>query len=205
MNKDDPSLLKDRSFWGIAVTQFLGAFNDNLYKQLMLLMAIPGVGALIQGDRQGWATTAFSLPFVLLSSIAGFLSDRYSKSKIVVLCKIAEIGITLLAVLAFLFYGRVGDYGTWSVLVLMGIHSTFFGPAKYGILPELFAHKDLPRANGLILMSTFLAIILGVVLAGGIKDALVVVNAMARKISAGYGSARLRVPWLLWSEHLRRS
>ena len=70
MNKDDPSLLKDRSFWGIAVTQFLGAFNDNLYKQLMLLMAIPGVGALIQGDRQGWATTAFSLPFVLLSSIA---------------------------------------------------------------------------------------------------------------------------------------
>jgi MFS family permease len=177
MNKDDPSLLKDRSFWGIAVTQFLGAFNDNLYKQLMLLMAIPGVGALIQGDRQGWATTAFSLPFVLLSSIAGFLSDRYSKSKIVVLCKIAEIGITLLAVMAFLLYGRVGDYGTWSVLVLMGIHSTFFGPAKYGILPELFAHKDLPRANGLILMSTFLAIILGVVLAGGIKDALVVVNA----------------------------
>ncbi len=177
MNKDDPSLLKDRSFWGIAITQFLGAFNDNLYKQLMLLMAIPGVGALIQGDRQGWATTAFSLPFVLLSSIAGYLSDRYSKSKIVVLCKIAEIGITLLAVLAFMMYGRVGDWGTWSVLVLMGIHSTFFGPAKYGILPELFAHKDLPRANGLILMSTFLAIILGVVLAGGIKDALVVINA----------------------------
>jgi acyl-[acyl-carrier-protein]-phospholipid O-acyltransferase/long-chain-fatty-acid--[acyl-carrier-protein] ligase len=173
---DSKSLLADRSFWGIAITQFLGAFNDNLYKQLMLLMAIGGIGAMNKDDRQGWATLAFSLPFVLLSGLAGYLSDRNSKSKIIVLCKIAEIAITLLAVLAFWLYGNLGDYGTWSVLILMGVHSTFFGPAKYGILPELFTHKHLPRANGLILMSTFLAIILGVVLAGAIKDLLVVKN-----------------------------
>jgi acyl-[acyl-carrier-protein]-phospholipid O-acyltransferase/long-chain-fatty-acid--[acyl-carrier-protein] ligase len=171
---DSKSLLADRSFWGIAVTQFLGAFNDNLYKQLMLLMAIGGIGAINKDDRQGWATLAFSLPFVLLSGLAGYLSDRYSKTKIIVLCKIAEIAITLLAVLAFWLYGNLGDYGTWTVLILMGVHSTFFGPAKYGILPELFTHKHLPRANGLILMSTFLAIILGVVLAGAIKDLLVI-------------------------------
>ncbi|MEK0425114.1 MAG: Lysophospholipid transporter LplT [Planctomycetota bacterium] len=175
------SLLANRSFWGLAITQFLGAFNDNLYKQLMLLMAIGGVAGVTKDDRQGWATLAFSLPFVLFSGVAGYLSDRNSKSKIIFICKVAEIAITLLAVVAFLMYGNLGDFGTWTVLVLMGIHSTFFGPAKYGILPELFHHKHLPRANGLILMSTFLAIILGVVLAGAIKDALVVKDAAGKE------------------------
>jgi len=170
-------ILKDRSFWGVAITQFFGAFNDNLYKQLMLLLAIPAIGADISEDTQGWATTVFSLPFVLLSSLAGYLSDKYSKSRIIVVCKLAEIAITLLAVCAFLSYAKLGDVGTWSVLVLMGVHSTFFGPGKYGILPELFDKRELPRANGLILMSTFLAIILGVVTAGLLKDLLVVPNA----------------------------
>jgi acyl-[acyl-carrier-protein]-phospholipid O-acyltransferase/long-chain-fatty-acid--[acyl-carrier-protein] ligase len=175
------SLLADRSFWGLAITQFLGAFNDNLYKQLMLLMAIGGIAGAAKDDRQGWATFAFSLPFVLLSGLAGYISDRNSKSKIIFLCKIAEIAITLLAVVAFLMYGNLGDFGTWAVLILMGIHSTFFGPAKYGILPELFHHKHLPRANGLILMSTFLAIILGVVLAGAIKEAVVTKDAAGQE------------------------
>lgn len=175
------SLLSDRTFWGLAITQFLGAFNDNLYKQLMLLIAIGGVGQITKDDRQGWATFAFSLPFVLFSGLAGYLSDRNSKSRIIVICKIAEIVITLLAVLAFWLYGNLGDYGTWTVLILMGMHSTFFGPAKYGVLPELFHHKHLPRANGLILMSTFLAIILGVVLAGAIKEAVVITDAQGQK------------------------
>jgi acyl-[acyl-carrier-protein]-phospholipid O-acyltransferase/long-chain-fatty-acid--[acyl-carrier-protein] ligase len=165
------TILRDRSFWGLAITQFLGAFNDNLYKQLMLLMAIPAAGKM-SDDVQGYATTVFSLPFVLLSGFAGYLSDKFSKSKIIFLCKIAEIGITLLAVAAFLAYSALGSVGTWSVLFLMGVHSTFFGPGKYGILPELFRKRDLPRANGLILMSTFLAIILGVVTAGFLKDLL---------------------------------
>lgn len=168
------TILSDRSFWGIAITQFLGAFNDNLYKQLMLLMALPGAVDALKGDRQGWATALFSLPFVLFSGIAGFLSDRYSKSRIIVLCKLAEIGIAMLAVAAFLWYPKLGDWGTWTVLALMGIHSTFFGPGKYGVLPELFPAKELPRANGLILMSTFLAIILGITLAGVVKDAFVI-------------------------------
>ena len=170
------NILRDRSFWGLAITQFFGAFNDNLYKQLMLLLAIPAIGADISQDTQGWATTVFSLPFVLLSGLAGYLSDRHSKSRIIVYCKLAEIAITLLAVFAFLSYAKLGDVGTWSVLVLMGVHSTFFGPGKYGILPELYRKEELPRANGLILMSTFLAIILGVVTAGLLKDLLVIEN-----------------------------
>jgi MFS family permease len=175
-NSKSNSILSDRSFWGLAITQFFGAFNDNLYKQLMLLLAIPAIGADISEDAQGWATTVFSLPFVLLSGLAGFLSDRHSKSRIIVYCKLAEIGITLLAVVAFLSYAKLGDVGTWTVLVLMGVHSTFFGPGKYGILPELFRKDELPRANGLILMSTFLAIILGVVSAGRLADMLVIKN-----------------------------
>ncbi len=103
----------------------------------------------------------FSLPFVLLSGFAGFLSDRYSKQKVIFLAKAAEILVMLLGMAAFLMYGTFAAVGTWSVLFLMGTHSTFFGPGKYGVLPELFRKEDLPKANGFILMSTFLAIILG--------------------------------------------
>ncbi|RMF43994.1 MAG: MFS transporter [Planctomycetota bacterium] len=171
---DRPPVLRDRSFWGMIITQFLGAFNDNLYKQMMLLMAIPaaGMAAGAQTDLQGWATLVFSLPFVLFSGYAGYLSDRYSKTPIIVACKVAEIVIMLLGLAAFYYYDLFGMTGTWVVLFLMATQSAFFGPGKYGILPELFRPQDLPRANGLMLMTTFLAIIFGVVAAGGLKKAL---------------------------------
>jgi len=174
-------VLQDRSFWGLAITQFLGAFNDNVYKQLVLLLALPAAaaGAGVAGgmeaseDLQGWATFVFSLPFVLLSGFAGYLSDLKSKTPIIVASKVAEIVIMFLGILAFLNYGTWGWVGTWTVLFLMATQSTFFGPGKYGILPELFRPSDLPRANGLILMSTFLAIIFGVLIAGRLMDVLV--------------------------------
>ncbi len=183
-----PPLVTDRAFLGLSVTQFLGAFNDNLYKQLILVLAVPvaGVALAAKGlevrpaaaqsagsDAQGWALFLFSIPFVLFSGLAGYLSDKYSKTLIIVLCKVAEIGITLLAMLAFLMYDRFGAYGTWTVLFLMGTHSAFFGPGKYGILPELFRARDLATANGIILMTTFLAIIFGTVAAGALYDGLV--------------------------------
>lgn len=187
-NDDRPDLLRDGSFWGIISTQFLGAFNDNLYKQLMLLFALPTVvaaGAMSgaeaidqadpsgitsgQSDVQGWATFVFALPFVLFSGFAGYLSDRYSKAPIIVLCKIAEIVIMGLGILAFTLYGTLGQSGTWIVLFLMGAQSAFFGPGKYGVLPELFRYRDLAKANALVMMSTFLAIILGIVAAGFLK------------------------------------
>ncbi|MEQ1826164.1 MAG: MFS transporter [Pirellula sp.] len=180
---NQPSLFRDRSFWGIAFTQFLGAFNDNMFKQIVLLLALPIVAANAVGgagnaaqaneDMQGWATFVFSLPFVLFSGFAGYLSDRYSKTPIIVLSKVAEIVIMILGMVAFIFYDRLGMVGTWTVLFLMATQSTFFGPGKYGILPELFRPSDLPRANGLILMSTFLAIIFGVVAAGKLMKWLV--------------------------------
>src|SRR5438477_11629137 len=162
-----PPLFRDRSFWGMTATQFLGAFNDNLFKQLMLLLAIPvGAAAARKADEQGIATMIFSLPFVLFSGFAGYLSDRYSKRTMIVACKAAEIGIMLLGLIGFLSYGTLGYRGLLVVLFLMGTHSAFFGPGKYGILPELFRERDLPRANGVILMTTFLAIIFGTASAG---------------------------------------
>ncbi len=173
-----PKLLADKSFWGLNVTQFLGAFNDNVFKQLVLLLALPAVAAGAANNRasediQGWATFVFSIPFVLFSGFAGYLSDRFCKTPIIMLAKVAEIVIMFLGLLAFLYYGTFGMMGTWTVLFLMGTHSAFFGPGKYGLLPELFRASDLPRANGLILMATFLAIIFGVVFAGKLFDFLV--------------------------------
>ena len=87
-----PSLYEDPSFWGMTATQFLGAFNDNLYKQFVLLVAVVSVADASSEDRQSLAMAAFSLPFILFSGFGGFLSDRYSKRTIIVLCKVAEIG-----------------------------------------------------------------------------------------------------------------
>ena len=171
---DAPPLTRDRSFWGMTATQFLGAFNDNLFKQLVLLVCLDY--ALRTGtDRQFVAQAVFALPFVLLSGFAGWLSDRLPKRGLVVICKVAEVAVMLLGAAAF----RVGgnELGfllalLFGVLALMSVQSAFFGPPKYGILPELFADRDLPRANGLIQMTTFLAIIFGTALAGVLKDQL---------------------------------
>lgn len=168
------------------MTQFLGAFNDNLYKQLMLLLALPtmlvssapskdtaSAGAVLPPteaprDQQAVAFIIFALPFVIASPFAGWLSDRLSKSWIIIASKYAEIVVMLLGLIGFVFYGYTGYTGLLVVLFLMGLQSTFFGPGKYGILPELFREEDIPRANGIIVMTTFLAIILGTACAGGL-------------------------------------
>jgi MFS family permease len=163
-----PPLYQDKSFWGMAATQFLGAFNDNLFKQLVLLLSIAAVVHGSQAsDRQGLAMFIFTVPFLAFTGYAGFLADRLPKRAIVVACKVAEIGVMALGAVAFAIYESNG--GLWPlyvVLFLMGAHSAFFGPAKYGILPEMLRPSDLPRANGFLLMSTFLAIIFGTVIAG---------------------------------------
>lgn len=161
-----PPLLRDRSFWGLNLTQFLGAFNDNLFKQLVMLLCVDR--ALAGGrDQQSLAMFLFAWPFIAFSGYAGFLSDRFSKRTIIVLCKLAELGIVLLGLIGFL----TGSLAVLlAVLCLMGVHSAFFGPSKYGILPELLRSSDLPRANGFMLMATFLAIIFGLAAAGAAKQ-----------------------------------
>lgn len=170
-----PPLMGDASFWGITATQFLGAFNDNLYKQTLLLMFVSVTIGSLTFDFQGPATFVFGIPFVLFSGFAGYLSDRYRKRTVIVLSKVLEIVVMILATIGFLIYAQTGFTNSLLmylifVLFLMGAQSAFFGPGKYGILPELFRKGDLPKANSLILMTTFVAIIFGSGLAGYLKE-----------------------------------
>ncbi len=163
-----PPLWHDISYHGMNFTQFFGAFNDNLFKQLVLLICVDYF--LETGKNDQWAALLlFALPFVLFSGFAGYLSDRMSKVHIVVAMKVAEIGVMTAGLLALHSTdGRM--IFLLAVVFLMGTHSAFFGPPKYGILPELFRERDLPQVNGMIQMTTFLSIILGMALAGFIKE-----------------------------------
>ncbi|MFO0919736.1 MAG: MFS transporter [Planctomycetaceae bacterium] len=167
MTDTRPTLWRDTAFWGINLTQFFGAFNDNLYKELVLLLCLDHVGALGDDRYQSIAGGVFSVPFILFSGTAGMLSDRFSKRTVIILCKVAEIVVMLAGMLAFWVNSIPA---LMAVLFLMGTHSAFFGPSKYGILPEMLRREDLPRANGVILMTTFLAIIFGFVAAGYAKE-----------------------------------
>ncbi|MGH7828176.1 MAG: acyl-[ACP]--phospholipid O-acyltransferase [Candidatus Binatia bacterium] len=157
-------ILKRRGFFCFFWTQFLGAFNDNLYKIIVSLAALDM--ALHAGSRSFYISLIgllFILPFALFSGYAGQLADTYSKRSVLVSVKAFEIVAMGLGLLAFL-YGRIEPM--LGIVFLMGLHSTFFSPAKYGILPEMLPEKDLSRGNGLLEMSTFLAIILGTSLGG---------------------------------------
>lgn len=168
-----PSIYRDRSFWGLTISQFLGAFNDNLFKQLVLLLCLDysrqaavaeGLDPSLAGDRYSfWALIAFAVPWLLLSGFAGALADRTSKRTGIVVFKAAEAVVMLAGLGAFLS-GHL--WPLLLVLFLMSGQSTFFGPPKYGSLPELFSSRQLPQINGVFQMTTFVAIIFGMATAG---------------------------------------
>lgn len=160
-------LLSDRSFLAMVGTQFLGAFNDNAFKQMVALLSVELTMRQKGASIQAIAMALFSLPFVLFSGLAGTLADRFSKTRVIVLAKLAEILIMALAVLGFWLESVELLLGA---LFLMGTQSAFFGPAKYGILPEMLPRVHLSRANGVILMTTFVSIILGNAAAGFARD-----------------------------------
>lgn len=177
-------------------TQFLGAFNDNLFKQLVLLICVAefhrrrAAGESLS-DPQFIAQALFAVPFVLFSGFAGYLGDRLSKQRIVVVCKLAEILVMLAGMAAFAVGAKFPAWrieALFVVLFLMSTQSAFFGPSKYGILPELFRDRDLPAVNGYIQMTTFMAIIFGAVFAGLFKehygDALWIVSGWCVGIAA---------------------
>jgi acyl-[acyl-carrier-protein]-phospholipid O-acyltransferase/long-chain-fatty-acid--[acyl-carrier-protein] ligase len=136
-----------------------------------LSIAAGGAAAAEATDEQWLPMFIFAAPFLAFTGYAGYLSDKFGKRTIVILCKLAEIAIMGLGGLGFYIYWKTDSLTfLYFVLFLMGTHSAFFGPGKYGILPELLRESDLPRANGFILMSTFLAIIFGTGLAGALMD-----------------------------------
>jgi acyl-[acyl-carrier-protein]-phospholipid O-acyltransferase/long-chain-fatty-acid--[acyl-carrier-protein] ligase len=162
-------ILKDRGFFCFFCTQFLGAFNDNFYKIIVTLVALDIPAAAGGGNEYiPLIGGLFILPFLFFSGYAGHLADVYSKRNILVAVKVFEIVAMSLGFLAF-FADRIEPMLV--VVFLMGLHSTIFSPAKYGILPEMLPDKDLSRGNGLLEMSTFLAIILGTSVGGAIYEA----------------------------------
>src|SRR5262245_45635657 len=161
--------LRTAAFRNYLAAQFLGAFNDNAYKFLLLgLITGWAAGDAERENRlQYIALGLFALPFVLLAGWAGLVSDRWRKNAVLVGCKIAEV-VLMLGVTLALMYGHVVSLIV--LLGLLGVHSTFFGPAKYGWIGEMVGEGDLSRANGVVNMTTFAAIVLGQILGGTFVD-----------------------------------
>ena len=145
------------SFAWLNATQFGGALNDNLFKgflQFFLLAAFPAR----KHEILAVSMTMFALPFLLFTSWTGVLADRLSKRTIIVAAKGLEILVMALGLAAF---AARSEYALYAVMFLMSAQSALFGPSKYGIIPELVERDQLSRANGLLTMYTYLAIILG--------------------------------------------
>jgi MFS family permease len=160
------SLLAKKRFAPLFTTQFLGAFNDNIYKNALVIFIAFTLAE--QSDRNSsimviLAAGIFILPFFLFSAIAGQIADKYEKSMLIRRIKLAEIGIMLLATIGFL---NLSLPILMIVLFLMGTQSTLFGPLKYAILPLHLNETELTGGNGMIQMGTFLAILLGTILGG---------------------------------------
>jgi acyl-[acyl-carrier-protein]-phospholipid O-acyltransferase/long-chain-fatty-acid--[acyl-carrier-protein] ligase len=159
-------LSRSRTFLAFFLTQFLGALNDNLFKTALSLLIAFRASEQSQSESSvlvNLAAILFILPFFLLSPRAGALADLYPKVTLIQRIKLFEIGLMTLAIGGF-YLGNI-----WLLLVilfLMGTQSTFFGPLKYSYLPEVLDRSQLVGANAMIQGSTFVGIILGMILAG---------------------------------------
>ena len=160
------SLLRTKRFLPLFITQFLGAFNDNVFKNALLILITYRLAAISGESAQILVTLAagiFVLPFFLFSATAGQLADKFEKSRLISIIKFIEIMIMILAGMG-LYYQSVGLL--MFVLFSLGTHAAFFGPLKYAILPDQLHEYELIAGNGLIEAGTFLAILLGTILGG---------------------------------------
>ena len=210
-------LLAERRFGPFFVTQFLGAVNDNVFKNALVIQI--AFQATRPGDADfliNLAAGLFILPFFLFSALAGQFADRYEKDGLIRRIKLAEIAIMTLAAIGFLL-----DAGTFLIIILflMGAQSAFFGPVKYAILPQQLHETELVGGNALVGAGTFLAILLGTLL-GGVLIALeghgeAAVGAVLLLVALGGwlcsrripptppADATLRIDWNLFAETRR--
>ncbi|MDX3900309.1 MAG: MFS transporter [Sphingobium sp.] len=190
-------LLNKRRFLPIFITQLLGAFNDNLFKNAMVLFVVYSV---YNDERsETWfsavATGLFILPFFLLSALSGQLADQRDKAGIIRIVKAAEIGIMLVGAAGLVLIWS----GIWvhvlaiplllAALFAMGIHSTFFGPIKYAILPQHLGDDEVLGGTGLVEAGTYIAILAGTILAGVIPIEAAAVGVVLTAI-LGYFAGR---------------
>lgn len=200
------ALLHQRKFRAMFFTQFLGAFNDNVFKQALILVltysSTRTLDFLPISVLNNLAAMLFILPYFLFSAVAGQVADKYEKSVLTQQVKLLEIIIMVAAAVGFIFQWY---WFLFLALFLMGTHSTFFGPIKYAYLPEVMQTDELVGANGLFQMGTSLAILTGMITAGILTQlnhplhwvsAVVVVVALL-----GYIAAR-RIPTTITPTHV---
>jgi 1-acyl-sn-glycerol-3-phosphate acyltransferase len=159
-------LLKQQRFLPFFMTQALGALNDNIFKNALIIMLSFQAAEQLPIDSNivvNVAAILFILPFFLFSATAGQLAEKFEKSRSIRLVKLCEIIIMVLAVIGFYLQNY---YWLLSVLFLMGVQSAIFGPLKYGLLPQHLKNEELVGGNALVESSTFLSILLGTIIGG---------------------------------------
>lgn len=191
-------LLFSRRLAGMFVAQFLGALNDNLLKNALIIQVVYGRTGSSASEIEVLVTVAtalFILPYFLFSATAGELADRFAKSRLIKTLKLWEVAVMALAGASFLINGGIGLGLT--ILFLLGVQAAFFGPVKYGILPELLAPEELLGGNAVVEAGTFLAILIGTI-AGGLlilmKDGSQIVSATLLLCAIGGWLASLYIP-----------
>lgn len=187
-------LLRTQRFLPLFLTQFANAFNDNLYKNALMVFLTLTLAATDAPALLNLCAALFILPFFLFSATAGQLAETLDKARIIRAIKLAEIGIMAVGAAGFVLGA------TWLLIValfLMGVHSTFFGPIKYAILPQHLTRDELIGGNGLIDMGTFLAILLGTIIGGAViatdRGPVVIGVAVIALAIVGYAISR-KVP-----------
>ncbi len=190
-------LIRSRRFLPLFVTQLLNAFNDNLYRNAMVFFVVYTLynSEAAEGLFSAVASALFIAPFFLLSALAGQLADMRDKAKIIRIVKASEIGIMLVggAGLLLAWQGVLSE--TWTIalmllaLLAMGVHSTFFGPIKYAILPQHLHENEVLAGTGLVEAGTYIAILAGTILAGWIPVEWAAVAVVVTAL-IGYATAR---------------
>ena len=161
-------LMREKRFLPFFCTQFLGALNDNVFKTALITMAVFHTADLTTLNGTAVATLLpgiFILPFFLFSATAGQIADKYEKSQLIRLVKIFEVVLMLIAALGFLLHVF------WLLvlaLLMMGMHSSLFGPVKYAYLPQHLTEPELVGGNGMVEMGTFIAILIGQIIGAGL-------------------------------------
>ncbi len=189
-------LLQTRRFAPLFVTQFLGALNDNVLKSALIVVLTFGAAAQSGASLSlliNLCTALLILPFFLFSALAGQIADRVDKAKLIRGLKLAEVGVMALATVGFFIESVPLLLGA---LFLMGSQSAFFGPVKYGVLPQHLEDGELVAGNALIELGTFTSILVGTI-AGGMIIALPTIGTLALTLAllgtalCGFASARL--------------
>jgi 1-acyl-sn-glycerol-3-phosphate acyltransferase len=186
-------LLKQRRFAPFFWTQFLGAGNDNVFKNAFVVFVAfeaATTASIDAGMVVNLIGAIFIVPFMLFSASAGQLADKYEKSRLIRLVKIFEIAIMAIGFAGFALRSVTLLF---IALALLGVHSTLFGPVKYAILPQTLSTEELVGGNGMVEMGTFIAILLGTI-AGGLVVAL---RPAGPELAGGLAIAIAVVGWLV--------